>query len=101
MHLDTPFIKNEKYTYKIYEIQDFPKQSIKQHFPDHFEWVNEMRAQNKKILMHCAAGISRSASFMVAYFMKLNQLPYHQALQFVKEKRKYISPNSGFRQQLK
>ena len=56
--------------------------------------------EKRKVLLHCAAGISRSATFMLAYYIAERGMSYTEALSFVKSKRKYISPNSGFRVQL-
>ena len=39
LHLDQPFKGNPKYEYKLYEIDDFTKQPIKQHFEDHYNWM--------------------------------------------------------------
>ncbi len=52
------------------------------------------------ISLTSAAGISRSVSFVIAYLMKENMWKYDEAYNFVKSKRKTISPNSGFIQQL-
>ena len=59
-----------------------------------------MRNEKRGILVHCAAGVSRSASFLIAYLMRERQEPYHKVLDFVKSKRKWANPNSGFRGQL-
>lgn len=59
-----------------------------------------MREEKRNILIHCAAGVSRSASFMIAFIMKDQNLPFHKALEKVKSRRKWINPNSGFRKQL-
>ncbi len=50
--------------------------------------------------MHCAAGISRSASVCIAYLMARQQLPYHQAKTAVEAARPTIYPNVGFVLQL-
>jgi len=42
------------------------------------------------------AGISRSASFVIAYCMENMNIDLHNAQQFVKEKRKIIEPNLNF-----
>ena len=64
----------------MYEIDDFPNAPIKSHFEDHFNWIREMLNQNRKILIHCAAGISRSASFTIAYLMGERGVGFQAAL---------------------
>ena len=59
--------------------------------------MKKMRESKKRILLHCAAGVSRSASFTIAFLMKENKLSYEDAKEFVKSKRKCILPNTGFR----
>ena len=59
-----------------------------------------MLNQKRKILIHCAAGISRSASFTIAYLMRDRGTGFQATLELVKSRRKCIFPNSGFRLQL-
>lgn len=46
------------------------------------------------------AGISRSATLVIAYLMQYYGLPMQQAYQFVKDKRPTSSPNLNFMGQL-
>jgi protein-tyrosine phosphatase len=48
------------------------------------------------LLVHCAAGISRSSSTVIAYLMKKFGWTYVKAHGFVRGKRPVISPNNGF-----
>jgi dual specificity MAP kinase phosphatase len=50
----------------------------------------------KKILIHCTAGISRSATLTIAYIMFSKRVTLNDAYKFVKSKRKAISPNLDF-----
>lgn len=52
------------------------------------------------ILVHCYAGISRSATCVIAYIMYTFNWPVEQAYRYVKTKRVIINPNIGFLQQL-
>lgn len=58
------------------------------------------RKKDGKVLVHCRAGISRSATICIAYLMVHNSLTLDQAFDFIREKRKIISPNMNFMQQL-
>lgn len=51
---------------------------------------------NKKILFHCFAGVSRSATFAIAYLMAKQKLSVKEAYDMVKSKRDIIQPNDGF-----
>ena len=53
------------------------------------------------ILVHCNKGVSRSATFVIAYLMKKNDLTVDKALEYVKSKREIVSPNEAFIGQLR
>lgn len=89
----------EDFVYKCVEILDDDEEEILCHFEDSIAFIEEGRKAGG-ILVHCAAGVSRSASLTVAYVMKQMELPYDQALDFVM-RRRWISPNQGFVIQLK
>jgi len=50
--------------------------------------------------VHCHAGVSRSASIVVAYLIKKHGWNPVQSLQFVKQRRERVKPNAGFWNQL-
>ena len=55
-----------------------------------------LAGRNGKVLVHCQGGISRSASFVVAFIMRQYQMSYDEALALVKAKRACIRPNQNF-----
>lgn len=52
-------------------------------------------------LVHCVKGISRSASFVIAYLIKYYNMTYDDAYDYLKNKRSCIDPNKGFVKQLR
>ena len=52
------------------------------------------------MLVHCQAGISRSATICVAYLISRHRLRLDEAYEFVKTRRAVISPNFNFMGQL-
>lgn len=48
------------------------------------------------VLVHCSQGVSRSATFVIAYLMWKNSWPYDKAYQAVKAVRGVTNPNIGF-----
>lgn len=63
--------------------------------------ISEAVKADKKVLVHCAAGVSRSPTLVIAYLMIENRWSYEDAYNYVKKKRPFIYPNSGFIKQLK
>jgi dual specificity MAP kinase phosphatase len=72
---------------------DYP---IHIHFDESSAFIEEMRKQNRNVLVHCHAGVSRSATIVCAYLMKKNNWSMDQALGFIKGKRERVRPNQNF-----
>lgn len=55
---------------------------------------------NTNILVHCNMGISRSATILLRYLQIAYHMNYHSAINFIKEKRSVVKPNSLFKRLL-
>lgn len=53
------------------------------------------------VLVHCYAGVSRSASCVIAYLMQERGMKFQEAFAFASKKRPVIFPNMGFQRQLR
>lgn len=98
------FVNNtfpENFTYKNIELMDIPETDIAQHFETAFQFIDGAIDNGGCVLVHCNAGISRSATIAIAYLMKTKHWPLDKAYGHVKEKRSKIRPNAGFQIQLK
>lgn len=89
------------FIYKKYEIFDTPLEKIDKYFNDAYEFINEAINNNGKILIHCAAGVSRSSSFTISYLIKSKMIKYDEAMLILKKGRKIANPNIGFQKQLR
>ncbi len=63
-------------------------------------FIDSVETSGGKVLIHCQAGISRSATICLAYLMSKRQYTLEQAYEFVKARRSVISPNFHFMGQL-
>ena len=48
------------------------------------------------VLVHCHAGVSRSATCVIAYLMQERDLAFEDAFSFASKRRPVIFPNMGF-----
>ena len=61
---------DQKIVIKIILAKDNLDYPIDKHFDEAYEFIEHMRENNKNVLVHCHAGISRSATLVCAYLMK-------------------------------
>jgi len=78
----------------IYE-DDNPKVDIKSYFSLTNKFIEKYRKE-RSVLVHCAAGISRSATVIIAYVMYKLKLGFNDAYSFVQERHPITDPNFGF-----
>ena len=48
------------------------------------------------VLVHCFAGVSRSATCVIAYLMQEKEMSFEQAFSYASKRRPVIFPNMGF-----
>ena len=91
----SPNYNDKSIVQKIIELDDNPQTNIIQYFKDSIKFIEE----SDKVFVHCFAGVSRSATLVIAYFMWKTKKPYNEVYEMVKKQR-LIGPNLGFRKQL-
>lgn len=85
-----------KIDYFNINVNDTPRDNISAKFMDAINFIENVRKINGKVLVHCAMGISRSATIVLAYIMYTQKINLDTAYQLVKSRRHIISPNTGF-----
>ncbi|GJJ68887.1 tyrosine-protein phosphatase MSG5 [Entomortierella parvispora] len=76
------------------------QRNLLEEFPEAFEFIDRIRTEGGKVLVHCQLGVSRSASLVIAYVMQSRNMGLNEAYDFVKARSAVISPNMGLMYQL-
>ncbi|CAD8146342.1 unnamed protein product [Paramecium octaurelia] len=98
--IDEPKVDASAYIiHEVINIPDCTQQNIQDYFPQTNQFIEQHR-QHTNVMVHCFAGISRSASVIIAYLMFKFQWGFQTALNYVVSKRPQVKPNFGFIQQL-
>jgi protein-tyrosine phosphatase len=82
--------------YKHFELDDKETSDILPIFDKTAEFIDEAIKSGGRVLVHCQAGVSRSASVVIAWIMKSQGVSYMDAYGVCKSRRPCIMPNKGF-----
>ncbi|PIO26016.1 hypothetical protein AB205_0117500 [Aquarana catesbeiana] len=88
------------FQYKCIPVEDNHKADISSWFMEAIEYIDSIKDNHGRVLVHCQAGISRSATICLAYLMMKKRVKLEEAFEFVKQRRSIISPNFSFMGQL-
>mmetsp|Transcript_33864 Transcript_33864/g.82087 ORF Transcript_33864/g.82087 Transcript_33864/m.82087 type:complete len:98 (-) Transcript_33864:247-540(-) len=69
---------------------------MEKQLPRAIKFIDSARANGKRVLVHCQAGISRSSTIIIAYLMSREGMSYEVARSHVATCRPMIRPNWGF-----
>jgi len=115
--LDTNFINSEKITtvlsiqsweiqkkmtgvkYEFVQANDNSEMNLKSKFEFICDFLK--KHENERVLVHCQAGISRSATACLAYLMKEKNMSLDRSFNELRKRRECVSPNFAFLGQLK
>lgn len=101
----------------VFPVYDAPDEPIHRYFESTYPLILHALQQGKSVLIHCRAGISRSVTILIAFFLRtfaeglsgIFVRPYiskvrrtwtDSILLFIQRHRPYAQPNPGFLQQL-
>jgi hypothetical protein len=96
--IESWYAKFKHLEYHYIEIDDSESADIFQHFDSATEFIHNQKGE---VLVHCAQGMSRSASICIAYLIRYVGLNLEQAMAVCKIARPIVQPNAGFMEALK
>ncbi|KAE9392516.1 phosphatases II [Gymnopus androsaceus JB14] len=84
-------------------LQDTDNAYILGHLDETTRFVKAALKENvtNVVLIHCFQGISRSATVVCAYLISTEDMTAMESITFVRSKHRQVSPNNGFRKQLR
>lgn len=91
--------ENSKIIHHHYFYEDSPSDLISNSFDEICDQIHMYRTSGKNVFIHCFAGKSRSASFVVIYLVKYLNYSLQEAYEYVNNLRN-IYPNLGFVNQM-
>ncbi|ROL54037.1 Dual specificity protein phosphatase 26 [Anabarilius grahami] len=86
-------------TYHGIEAHDSPSFDMSVNFYPASEFIHRALSTGGTVLVHCAVGVSRSATLVLAYLMIRQNMTLVEAIKTVKDHRG-VTPNRGFLRQL-
>ena len=89
--------------YLAFYVDDSTSQSLAEVLEHSYEFISHALAarEDARVLVHCAAGVSRSASLVIYWMMRSRGIDYDTAYAELVAVRDVVSPNYGFRAQLR
>lgn len=75
---------------------DIYSYDISKHFEEAIAFINQHTKLGKNVLVHCHAGVSRSAAILAAFLIRERKCTAEQAVAFIKSKRPRARPNEAF-----
>ena len=93
--------KQNDIIYLFIRAMDHPKEDLLSKFEECHRFISEGVLKGENVLVHCVAGVSRSATIVISFIMVEHNMSAEEALNFVAKQRPIIDPNKGFVQQLK
>lgn len=69
---------------------------LETHFAEAFDFIESRRQNGQAVLVHCAMGVCRSPSIIIAFLMQTERLTFKEAFAEVHRKRNIVRPNDYF-----
>lgn len=98
--VETTELYGDKYRCRRLRLEDKETFDISRHMKSALEFIEEARVDRAGILVHCSAGVSRSATVVIAFLMTYQKWPLRTAASYCYERRSIILPNIGFMEYL-
>ncbi|KAM7269992.1 hypothetical protein ACFE04_029206 [Oxalis oulophora] len=93
--------KDLKFVRMAMPIRDMERENLLDYLDVCLDFIETSRKQGSAVLVHCFAGVSRSAAIVTAYLMRTEKLSQEDALESLRQSCEFVCPNDNFLDQLK
>lgn len=80
-------------------LRDMESENLLDYLDVCLDFIDESRKKGS-VLVHCFAGVSRSAAIITAYLMRTERISLDDALESLRQSNEAVCPNDGFLEQL-
>ena len=87
------------FNYLEFGLDDTPDTDLTPGFEPTYNFINSHLLEGRNVLVHCMAGMSRSVSYVIYYYIKKGW-SFAEAIAHIRMVRPIAAPNPGFRKQL-
>lgn len=88
------------YKHLIIQVDDDANEDLLTRFQETNAFIDAGLQNDGGVFVHCAMGVSRSATIICAYLMWKHRISREDALKWLREGRPRATPNKGFMEQL-
>ncbi|XP_075512816.1 uncharacterized protein LOC142548410 [Primulina tabacum] len=92
--------KDLKFVRMAVPLRDMENENLLDYLEVCLDFIEDSRKEGS-VLVHCFAGVSRSAAIITAYLMKCEQISQEDAIESLRQSCEFVCPNDGFLEQLK
>eukprot|EP01017_Pseudomicrothorax_dubius_P047358 TRINITY_DN84_c0_g1_i2.p1 TRINITY_DN84_c0_g1~~TRINITY_DN84_c0_g1_i2.p1 ORF type:complete len:257 (+),score=36.72 TRINITY_DN84_c0_g1_i2:118-888(+) len=93
--------RDDVHYHEVIPADDIESYDLSRWFDRAIDFIDDNRRRGYNVLVHCFAGVSRSATIIIAYLMSKYNWNYDSTTKFVRDRRPVIFPNFGFVDQLR
>ncbi|CBZ54904.1 Dusp7 protein, related [Neospora caninum Liverpool] len=94
------YTEKEGLDYFRVDVEDTSREPLHLYFQEAGQFIDRYVSRQQTVLVHCKAGVSRSASVVLSYLIGCKKFALQEAFFHVLTKRPCICPNIGFMEQL-
>jgi protein-tyrosine phosphatase len=105
------YYKDNNIDFLYLPLYDYPTENIYKYFDISYEFIKRHIDKGENVLLHCMAGVSRSATLVLNYLVRKNltenislkkcvDCTVASCLKYIKLRRPIVNPNPGFYNQL-